>query len=474
LIENLSRYLEMTSKQMEGGEDNHSNNLIVYNPQDDFLKLLMCGDGTALGFRFGIPIYGKWVWHLKDYIDNKFMNLFRIIPRKEFSIVAMDERHYSLVFCRRIGPESGKREVLLGMKKRGFGIDKWNGYGGKQELGESMVQCAVRELEEESGIQLSEDLMTSIGYLHFTMRESKKIMHVHVFETYVSGDICAVETDEMRPRWYQEDCIPFEDMWADDPLWFPLFLSGQHFNGKIVFSDDSTIVNHEISPTGSNDKIDCKNKYDISPYDRECEVVTERMKAEDACKLLQRRDDEVDFQTAWSVIREMISDKEYKDDVLNEINISPDAWWKELLSSTEVSQKDTSVGQMLGGLIFLKTNIRNTLVDFYAQRIGMSPWLEQPNISIMKHGNMILGFHQITKKSDMGHPDLHGMITFVYPSTEQVDEMYQKLLDIADGKPRYNDRYRIYQFFAYDPEGRNLEFQAFLHPLMEVSSRPTD
>lgn len=98
-----------------------------------------------------------------------------------------------------------------------------------------------------------------------------------------------------------------------------------------------------------------------------------------------------------------------------------------------------SVGQMLGGLIFLKTNIRNTLVDFFYQRIGMSPWLEQPNISIMKHGNMILGFHQISKP-DMEHPDLHGMITFVYPSTEHVDVMYQKLLDIADEKPGYNER----------------------------------
>jgi len=472
LIENLSRFLGMTSKQMEGGEANHSNNLIVYNPQDDFLKLLMCGDGTALGLRFGIPIYGKWVWRLKDYIDNKFMNLFRV-PGEESAGAAMDERHYSLVFCRRIGPESGKREVLLGMKKRGFGIGKWNGYGGKQEMGESMIQCAVRELEEESGIQLSEDLMTPIGYLHFTMRESKKIMHVHVFETHISGDICAVETDEMRPQWYQEDCIPFdEDMWADDPLWFPLFLSGQTFNGKIVFSDDSTIVSHEIAPTDVNDKIDCKIKYDTSQYDREFEVTSERMKAEDGCKLLLRRDDDVDFQTAWSVIREMISDEVYKDDILSKINASPDVWWKELLS-TNVFQQEMSVGQMLGGLIFLKTNIRNTLVDFYYQRIGMTSWLEQPNISIMKHGNMIFGFHQITKP-DMGHPDLQGMITFVYPSTEQVDEMYHKLLDIADGKPRYNERYKIYQFFAHDPEGRNLEFQAFLHPLLEVSSRPTD
>jgi hypothetical protein len=77
---------------------------------------------------------------------------------------------------------------------------------------------------------------------------------------------------------------------------------------------------------------------------------------------------------------------------------------------------------MLGGLVFLKTKICNSLVDFYYQRIGMSLWLEQPKNCILMHGNMILGFHQITN-SEMGHPDLQGMITFVYPSTKRVDEM---------------------------------------------------
>jgi selenide,water dikinase len=65
LIENISRYLS-------------NQNLINYSPQDDFLKLLMCGDGTALGFRFGLPLRGKWVWQLKNAIDCMFMDLFQV------------------------------------------------------------------------------------------------------------------------------------------------------------------------------------------------------------------------------------------------------------------------------------------------------------------------------------------------------------------------------------------------------------
>lgn len=37
-----------------------------------------------------------------------------------------------------------EREVLLGYKKRGFGCGKWNGFGGKVEKGESIIDAAVR------------------------------------------------------------------------------------------------------------------------------------------------------------------------------------------------------------------------------------------------------------------------------------------------------------------------------------------
>jgi hypothetical protein len=80
---------------------NCTTNMVQYEPQDDFLKLLMCGDGTALGFRFGVPLvslliilffapkslirynnslpqYGMWVWQLKNHIDLMFMDLFNV------------------------------------------------------------------------------------------------------------------------------------------------------------------------------------------------------------------------------------------------------------------------------------------------------------------------------------------------------------------------------------------------------------
>ena len=138
-------------------------------------------------------------------------------------------------------------------------------------------------------------------------------------------------------------------------------------------------------------------------------------------------------------------------------------------SQHQQQQQDETIGQMTGGLIFLKTRDRPSLVQFYMQTIQMKVWLEQPDISILSHGNFLIGLHHKPEEE----PDVSGMYTFVYPSKQQVDEMYAKFQDTntVDGPPRINERYRIYQFFAKDPEGRQLEFQAFLHPLSTVTSQ---
>ena len=42
-----------------------------------------------------------------------------------------------------------ENQVLLAMKKRGFGEGKWNGVGGKLDPGETVEQALVRECQEE-------------------------------------------------------------------------------------------------------------------------------------------------------------------------------------------------------------------------------------------------------------------------------------------------------------------------------------
>ncbi len=99
------------------------------------------------------------------------------------------------------------------------------------------------------------------------------------------------------------------------------------------------------------------------------------------------------------------------------------------------------------------------IVEFYTGQLDMKIWQEQSGCTILKHGNLLLGFCESEK------PDVQGTITFFYSKREEVDAMYEKFSDIAITELKENERFRIYNFFAKDPEGRSIEFQTFLHPL---------
>lgn len=48
----------------------------AYRPQNDFLSLVSTGHKHAIGSRSGITFSGHWVWRLKHFIDQSFMNKF--------------------------------------------------------------------------------------------------------------------------------------------------------------------------------------------------------------------------------------------------------------------------------------------------------------------------------------------------------------------------------------------------------------
>jgi len=166
----------------------------------------------------------------------------------------MQEKDYSLVFCRRESQRQSnsnsdekpiRREILLGMKKRGFGCGKWNGFGGKLEPGETIERCALRELEEESGLIADASSLRRMGFLVFKLIDSQKIMRVHVYESWLFKG-SEVESDEMRPQWFGEEDLPFDEMWQDDKHWLPLLLQGHTFVGRFEYEDEDTLTSFNV------------------------------------------------------------------------------------------------------------------------------------------------------------------------------------------------------------------------------------
>ena len=74
-------------------------------------------------------------------------------------------------------------EILLIRKKRGLGAGKINGPGGRQEQGESIEACAIREVREEVGLEVAD--LERLGRLRFQFTDGYSI-GVTVFRTSVA------------------------------------------------------------------------------------------------------------------------------------------------------------------------------------------------------------------------------------------------------------------------------------------------
>ena len=112
----------------------------------------------------------------------------------------------------------------------------------------------------------------------------------------------------------------------------------------------------------------------------------------------------------------------------------------------------------MSGIVFFGTKDRPKIKEFYVEKAGMTIWLEQKDCTLLQHGNLLLGF------CERPETDTCGIITLVYPTRQKVDSMYRRFKEVALGPPQINKKYEIYNFFAKDPEGRKVEFQAFLKP----------
>jgi 8-oxo-dGTP diphosphatase/2-hydroxy-dATP diphosphatase len=134
-------------------------------------------------------------------------------------------------------------QILLGFKKRGFGAGRWNGFGGKVNANESIMQAAGRELTEECGITGQSFLQKAV--LRFRFENNQDEIEAHLFEvTEFTGE--PVETEEMRPQWFYKNEIPYDKMWPDDRFWIPYFLDGKKFEGEFFFKDSNHLVDYTI------------------------------------------------------------------------------------------------------------------------------------------------------------------------------------------------------------------------------------
>lgn len=138
---------------------------------------------------------------------------------------------------------NNNNEVLLQFKRKGFGIGKWNGPGGKVEPGETSEQAVIREVKEETGLDIIKPkLMAELEFIFLGHDDWSHVAHAYVAKNY-SGEI--VNSDEGELKWFKINDLPFKEMWEDDPHWLPRVFGGQFMKMRFCFDENGKLLKYE-------------------------------------------------------------------------------------------------------------------------------------------------------------------------------------------------------------------------------------
>lgn len=122
-------------------------------------------------------------------------------------------------------------------KKKDINQGKWIGVGGHQEEDESIEECLLREVYEETGLKLLSYQLC--GKLHFYIDDLYEICYLYTSSCF-EGDL--IDCDEGRLEWISKDQILQLNLWEGDPLFLKKLLNqDEYFEMELIYKQDQFI-----------------------------------------------------------------------------------------------------------------------------------------------------------------------------------------------------------------------------------------
>ena len=118
---------------------------------------------------------------------------------------------------------------------------KWNGLGGKLEPGESPEQCVIREVREESGLELRNPRFH--GLLVFADFKGDD-WYVWVFTAdKFSGEL--IESAEGHLKWIPDEEVACLPLWPSDLIFLPWLADDKIFSARFQYQGEA-MLGHEV------------------------------------------------------------------------------------------------------------------------------------------------------------------------------------------------------------------------------------
>lgn len=134
--------------------------------------------------------------------------------------------------------------LLRGKKKQDVHQGKWNGLGGKMEASESPEECAVREVYEESGLQVKK--LQIAGLMTFPNFADGLDWFIYVYTCRDFEGEMLSESDEGELHWIKTDRILDLNLWEGDRLFIKWILDGKFFSAKFLY-DGEKLKDHSVA-----------------------------------------------------------------------------------------------------------------------------------------------------------------------------------------------------------------------------------
>jgi 8-oxo-dGTP diphosphatase len=132
--------------------------------------------------------------------------------------------------------------IYRNKKQNDFHEGKWNGLGGKFELGESPEECAIREIEEESGLKVKSIKMR--GFITFPLFDGKDDWYVFLF----TADQCEgelIDSPEGKLEWIPNENLTKIGLWDGDKIFIPWLFEEKFFSAKFNY-DGGKFVDYSV------------------------------------------------------------------------------------------------------------------------------------------------------------------------------------------------------------------------------------
>ena len=124
--------------------------------------------------------------------------------------------------------------IYRNKKKNDYHEGKWNGLGGKFDLGETPEECAVREIKEESGLNVKSIIMN--GFITFPLFDGKDDWYVFIFTTDdFTGTM--IDSPEGKLEWIANDKLLELNLWEGDTIFIPWLFQDKFFSAKFNYKD---------------------------------------------------------------------------------------------------------------------------------------------------------------------------------------------------------------------------------------------